>query len=260
MTKLEKFGVIGSFIISIIGLAISFYTLIQTKEANDIARKQIESNLTVDIVDGKLPTANFIDRVQTEVTFFPAELPYGAYFFKDYYLLISNQGMKSTLLESANVLQFLQYGMILEDGRPYPQTKNNWGSVDYEFKKLDSEKKLIYPIKIDANSNELFLLRIKYFVPQFAWKRSKLKYNERYMYDIAEKVFDNIGYPFWGQFSPDFQIKSNIKKSTPNQYYQRFCLILTDSENHSLRIPVDHHIHAKIDVRNTRGNSNTYCR
>ena len=90
MTKLEKFGVIGSFIVSIIGLAISIYALIQTKEANDIARKQIESNLTVDIVDGKLPTANFIDRVQTEVTFFPSELPYGAYFFKDYYLLLAD--------------------------------------------------------------------------------------------------------------------------------------------------------------------------
>ena len=34
MTKLEKFGVIGSFIVSIIGLAISIYALIQTKEAN----------------------------------------------------------------------------------------------------------------------------------------------------------------------------------------------------------------------------------
>ena len=259
MTKLEKFGVIGSFIVSIIGLAISIYALIQTKEANDIARKQIESNLTVDIVDGKLPTANFIDRVQTEVTFFPSELPYGAYFFKDYYLLISNQGMKSTSLEDARVVQLLQNGMILRDGRPDPQTKNWWGSVDYEFKKLDSEKKLLYPIKIDVNSYELFLLRIKYFVPKFAWELSKLKYNETYMYDIAEKVFDNIGYPFRGQFRPDFQIKSNERTNSPNQYYQKFCLILTDSENHSLRIPVDHHIHAKMDVRNTRGNS-TYCK
>lgn len=249
MIKLEKLGVIVAVVTSIIGAVISCYALYQAKEANNIARTHIESNLTVEIVDGKLPTAKFTDHIQSEVEFLSSENSiYGAYFFKEYNVLISNQGMKPVLLEDEQVMEYLPNGFLRPDGSFYPDTKNYWGTVTYEFTRPNSNNKLIYPIKLDTNSYEVFLLKVEYSIPRFVWDMTNLVHNKKYSYSEAEEIFNNIDYPFWGQFSPDIPVKLNERTHSPNKYFQEFCLIIRDNEGHNLKIPVTHHIHTKLSV------------
>lgn len=254
MINWDKVGVITG-IIALILSGISLYQTGQAnikseqankiaREANEIAQKQFESNISISIRDGAFAYSNSWNNVyQKEIEFSPIQdKEYGATFMKDFNILIDNYGSKSD-----SIIDAVLY-------RNYDNTLIYFTSDSFEV--LQDDRVTSLPLSVEPDKSKIYLLRVKFYIPNIPWKASGLEF-KKYSYDEAKEIFEEVGYPNFGQYISTMGTgKDPSITAISNMYYQRFCLELTNKLGNRLMLPIYFNVTGEYDMLDKKS---PYC-
>lgn len=247
MENWNKVGAITG-IIALILSAISLYQAGQANkiaiEANEIAQKQFESNISISIIDGAFAYPNsWNNTYQKEIEFSPIQdKAYGATFMKDFNILIDNHGSKLDSIINAKL--YRNHGNKLTY------------FVDDSFEIIQSGQSISLPLPVEPDKSEVYLLRVKFYIPKTAWQASGLEF-KKYSYREVNTKFEEVGYPYFGQFvSTMGTTKDASITAIANKYYQIFCLEFQDKLEHRLMLPIYFNVTGTYDMLDKKSR---YC-
>lgn len=237
-------------ITSIIALILSAISLYQSEQANKlakennqiainankIAQKQFESNISISIRDGSSKFKNsWNSKSQKYIEFEPIQdNEYSATFMKDFNIIIDNLGSKTSSIIDTNLY------------RNYDDMLMFFTHDSFEI--VRDNQPISLPFSVEPDNAKTYLLRVKFYIPKTPWKASGLEF-KKYSYDEAQRRFEDVGYSNFGQYVSTMGTGENSNiTARPNMYYQRFCLEFKDKLGHSLILPIHFNVAGTYDM------------
>lgn len=164
---------------------------------------------------------------------------YGASYEQEYNLIIDNIGFQSASITSWDVSVKSQ---MLD-----PDTgKNMYSNVN--FKIFDNKGNLVeLPISIKPKQPRKLTLIVNVKIAKIAWNSvaNKLKFGEKYNYNDTDKIFNNRGYPEFGQLQINQILHGKELSRTdygPGPYMQDFHMYLIKGDGTQVKAVFSHHI------------------